>query len=232
MTKREQQVLLMLKPKVKAFGFNQKELKGIAAKIANNLTSEEDASEEDVNAEIEAQIDAAIPFLQFAQSQSSRVIEEWRKNHPEVKDEDGEDDDEPLKPKVKTSKKVQQQPKDDGNEQMKQLMDMVSELKGEISSLKKEKTTDDRKSRLEKLLKGTGTFGSRTLKSYSKMAFESEEDFEEFYQEVEGDLKAYNQERADSGLAHLGAPAFGGGKQEKKDEPFSDDEIAAMAENF
>ena len=49
---REQMVLVMLKPKVKAFGFNQKELKGIAAKIANNLTSAEDASEEDVNVEI------------------------------------------------------------------------------------------------------------------------------------------------------------------------------------
>ena len=42
-------VLLMLKPKVKAFGFNQKELKGIAAKIADNLTSTEEASDEDVN---------------------------------------------------------------------------------------------------------------------------------------------------------------------------------------
>lgn len=35
---RKQKVLLMLKPKVKAFGFNKKELQGIAAKIADNLT--------------------------------------------------------------------------------------------------------------------------------------------------------------------------------------------------
>ena len=72
---REQMVLEALKPKVKAFGFNKKELKGIAAKIADNLTSAEDASIEDLNAEIATQIEAAIPFLQFAQSQSSRVIE-------------------------------------------------------------------------------------------------------------------------------------------------------------
>lgn len=48
---RKEKVLLMLKPKVKAFGFNKKELMGIAAKIADNLTSADDASDEDVNAE-------------------------------------------------------------------------------------------------------------------------------------------------------------------------------------
>lgn len=40
---RKQQVLLKLKPKVKAFGFNKKELMSVAAKIADNLNSEEDA---------------------------------------------------------------------------------------------------------------------------------------------------------------------------------------------
>lgn len=226
MTKREQQVLMMLKPKVKALGFSQKELKGIAAKIADNLTSTEDASDEDVNAEIELQIEAAIPFLQFAQSQSSRVIEEWRKNHPDVKDDDVNDD-EPLdNPNPKTSKKTSQS--NETNEQMKQLMEMITKLTGEISSLKKEKTTDSRKSRLEKLLKDSGTFGTRTLKSFSKMNFESDEEFEEFYEEIEDDLKAYRQERADAGLENLSNPPAGGGKPKKEDEPYSDDEIDAM----
>lgn len=49
---RKQQVLLKLKPKVKAFGFNKKELMSVAAKIADNLTSADDASDEDVNAEM------------------------------------------------------------------------------------------------------------------------------------------------------------------------------------
>lgn len=226
MAKREQQVLLTLKPKVKALGFSQKELKGIAAKIADNLTSAEDASDEDVNAEIETQIEAAIPFLQFAQSQSSRVIEEWRKNHPDV---NGGDDngDEPLdNPKSKTSNKSSQS--NESNEQMKQLMEMITKLTGEVSSLKKEKTTDSRKSRLEKLLKDTGTFGSRTLKSFSKMNFENDEEFEEFYGEIEDDLKAYNQERANSGLDKLGkVPQTGGGKE--KTEVLTDEEIKALA---
>lgn len=76
---RKQQVLLKLKPKVKAFGFNKKEVMGIAARIADNLTSTDDASDEDVNAEIEAAIDAVLPYLQVSQSFANRVIEENRK---------------------------------------------------------------------------------------------------------------------------------------------------------
>lgn len=221
---REQQVLLMLKPKVKAFGFNQKELKGIAAEIANNLTAKEDASDEDVNAEIETRIEAAIPLLRFAQSQSNRVIEEWRKNHPGALEEEDEEDESSKKTKSKTPKQTTQ-PNDD---QMKQLMDMIATLTGEISSLKKEKTTDSRKTRLEKLLKDAGTFGSRTLKNFSKMNFESDEEFEDFYAEIEDDLKEYNQERANNGLDKLGkVPQTGGGTD--KIEVLTDEEIKALA---
>lgn len=50
MNKRQRAVyeLLAKKPKVKAFGFNKKELQSIAAEIADNLDSEENASDEDV----------------------------------------------------------------------------------------------------------------------------------------------------------------------------------------
>ena len=45
------------------------------------------------------------------------------------------------------------------------------------------------------------------------MNFENDEEFEQFLSEVEEDLKAYNQERADAGLSTLGTPpAAGTGK--------------------
>ena len=72
-------VFQSLKPRVKALGFNKNELKGVAAKIANNLNLEEDATEEDVNAAIEEAIDAAMPFLEFTQKVSSRVINDYKK---------------------------------------------------------------------------------------------------------------------------------------------------------
>lgn len=221
---REQMVLNLLKPKVKAFGFNQKELKGIAAKIANNLSSAEDASEEDVNAEIEAKIEAAIPYLQFAQSQANRLLEEWRKNHPEANED--EDDEEVTTTTTKASKKSKSNSEE--NEKFKQLIDAVTALTGEVANLKKEKTTTSRKARLEELLKNTGTFGSRTLKSFSRMNFESDEEFEEFFEEIQEDLETYNQERANDGLGRLGKPSEAGGKP-KDSEVLTDDEIKALA---
>lgn len=90
---RRQQVFVKLKLKAKALGFNSKELKGIAAKIVDNLISADDASEEDVNAEIDEKIEAVLPYLTFGQSQANRLLDEWKKNHPETDDDDDDDDD-------------------------------------------------------------------------------------------------------------------------------------------
>ena len=99
---RQQQVFVRLKLKAKALGFNAKELKGIAAKIADNLKSAEDASEEDVNAEIDEQIEAVLPYLTFGQSQANRLLDEWKKKHPESEEDD---DDKKLILKKKKAKK-------------------------------------------------------------------------------------------------------------------------------
>ena len=64
---------LLLKPRVKSLGFNKKELMGVAASIADNLTADEEASEEDVNAEIDKAIDAVIPIDAAKLSVSKRL---------------------------------------------------------------------------------------------------------------------------------------------------------------
>jgi hypothetical protein len=93
--------------------------------------------------------------------------------------------------------------------------------------MKGEKLSNSRKSRLEELLKETGSFGQRTLKNFAKMKFENDEEFDDFFEEVEADLKAYNQERANDGLSKLGkTPLVGGGN---KEEVLSDDEVKALA---
>ena len=89
---RRQQVFVKLKLKAKALGFNSKELKGIAAKFADNLESLEDGSEEDVNAEIVEKIEAVLPYLTFGQSQANRLLDEWKKNHPEAEPDDEPND--------------------------------------------------------------------------------------------------------------------------------------------
>lgn len=231
---RKQQVLLKLKPKVKAFGFNKKELMSVAAKIADNLTSADDASDEDVNAEIETQIDAVLPYLQVGQSLANRVIEENRKKNDDDETDD-DDDDESSNTTSRQPDSNKKNPKnkeknDDAPEWAKSMLDTVNALKDEVTTLKGEKVTTNRKAKLEAILKDSGTFGTRTLKSFSKMSFENDEEFEEFLSEVEEDLKTYNQERADAGLSTMGTPPAAGGGKPKEDEPFSDNEIDAMAD--
>lgn len=232
MNKRQKAVyeLLMKKPKVKAFGFNKKELKGLAAKIAENLTSEEDASDEDVNAEIEKEIEAVLPVLEFGRSYANRVINDSRNGDEDNNDGDGDngdDDNSAGKPKPN---RFPDQKKPKSDEEPQWFKAYREKMEKEISDLKGERVTDTRKSRLEKLLKDTGTFGSRTMKAFKRMKFETDEDFDEFFAEVEEDLKSENQDRANKGLEKLGAPATGGSeKKDKKPEVLSDDEIKAVA---
>lgn len=185
---RKQQVLLKLKPKVKAFGFNKKELMSVAAKIADNLTSTDDASDEDVNAEIDTAIDAVLPYLQVSQSFANRVIEENRKKN----DDDGTDGDDDPSSNTSNNRQTgsnkndpqQNKKNDDAPAWAKGLLDKVDTLTNEISVLKGEKVTTSRKSKLNELLKDSGSFGSRILKSFDRMKFKTEEEFDEFYSEV------------------------------------------------
>lgn len=231
---RQQQVFVRLKLKAKALGFNAKELKGIAAKIADNLKSAEDASEEDVNAEIDEQIEAVLPYLTFGQSQANRLLDEWKKKHPEAELDDELDDNIPDDtPKPASNKKNS---KNKGNEQDEEpawFKSFREQQEARFAALEGEKVSNLRKAKLEALLKDTGTFGSRTLKSFSKMSFESDDDFEEFYSDVEEDLKNYNQERADAGLATLSSPpAAGSNGSGKQDEVLTDKEVEDLVNTF
>lgn len=233
---RKQQVLLRLKPKVKAFGFNKKELMSVAAKIADNLTSTDDASDEDVNAEIDTAIDTVLPYLQVSQSFANRVIEENRKkNDDDETDDDDDDESSNSTNRQPGSNKKNPQNKgknDDAPEWAKGLVQTVQILNDEIAALKGEKVTTTRREKLESLLKDAGTFGTRTLKSFNKMKFENDEEFEEFYSEVEEDLKSYNQERADAGLSSLGNPPGAGSKKQEKNEVLTDEEVIAIAKGL
>lgn len=233
---RKQKVLLMLKPKVKAFGFNKRELQGIAGNIADNLTSEDDASDEDVNAEIEEKIDAVIPYLQVSQSYANRLVEDARKKNGNDDEPDDDDDESTQKSKRQpgSKPKTNKEENDDAPAWAKGLVETVETLRGEITTLKGEKVATSRKSKLAELLKDSGSYGNRILKSFDRMKFETDDEFDDFYSEVEEDLKAYNQERADDGLSRLGnPPASGNGKGTgKEDEVISDDEIEAIANSF
>lgn len=176
---RKQQVFLKLKPRVKALGFNRKELMGIAAQIADNLSSADDASDEDVNAEIDEKIEAVLPFLQVSQSYANRMVEDARKRSEDDDDEPGggeaDDDDSSKSGKHATGRNKKTTTKDTKPADddvatptwATALLETVKTLTGEIATLKGERTAASRKARLEELLKDSGKFGTSVLRASS-----------------------------------------------------------------
>lgn len=229
MNKIQQTVMSMLKPKVKAFGFSKKVVKSIAAEIADKLDIEDDASDEDVNAKIEVAIEAVLPFMPMIQSQANSQLDEWKKAQTQNEDEDEEDDD--SKSKSDKSTKNKDKKSDEIPAWAQALIDSNKALNDQLAAIKGEKLTDSRRSKLEDLLKGTKSFGESKLRDFRRMKFETDDDFDEFYAEVEADLKSFNQERANAGLEKLGMPAGGVNtkKKEEKTEVLSEEEVKAIA---
>lgn len=225
MKKKTKQVLSILKPKCKALGFNLEELEGIAADIADNLELDEEASEEEINEKISSEVEAVIPYLKIAQKASNRVIQNSKNSkNPESDDNDtiaGQDGVNQEKEEEKVPVWAQA------------IITQQKAIQTELTGLKSERETDGRRSKLKALLKDTGTFGKSTLKNFDKIKFENEADFEEFYDGVVEDLATLNQERANAGLAKLGATAAtSGNKKEKegdKPEVISEKEIEELA---
>ena len=204
MKKRTKQVLVILKPKSKALGFSREELEGIAADVANNLELDEEASDEDVNAEIEKQVNAVLPYLKIAQKTAQRTIQSFKDSQD--LDDDEVDDDDPA-----GNKKPIRKQKEEKDEQVpawaQAFITQIKALQTEILGLKSERENDGRRSKLKALLKDKGTFGKTVLKNFDKMKFENESEFDDFYDGVVEDLAAIDQERANEGLGKLGAPA-------------------------
>ena len=232
MKKRTKQVLVILKPKSKALGFSREELEGIAADVANNLELDEEASDEDVNAEIEKQVNAVLPYLKIAQKTAQRTIQSFKDSQDLNDDEVDDPDDDPAGNK----KPIRKQKKEKEEEQVpawaQALITQNKALQTEILGLKSERENDGRRSKLNALLKDKGTFGKTVLKNFDKMKFENESEFDDFYDGVVEDLAAIDQERANEGLGKLGAPAAQ--RKPKKDEVevIKDDEIDELAETM
>lgn len=234
----KQKVLDAMKPKVKQFGFTKKVAKSIAAEIADKLDIANDASDEDVGAAIDTAIDAALPYFSLIQSQANGLLEEWRKKHEKNDDEDeGSDEDNSSdeasrnRPDKSTKTSGKTSGESGQSKEMRDLMNAVSALSKEIASMKEGKTMESRRSKLEALLKDSGSFGNRTLKSFSRMSFKDDDDYEEFLSGVKDDLEAFKQELAENGLSVMGNPPGGKGeRQERHEEAFSDDEIDALAD--
>lgn len=212
-------------------GFSREELEGIAADVANNLELDEEASDEDVNAEIEKQVNAVLPYLKIAQKTAQRTIQSFKDSQDLDDDEVDDDDDDPA-----GNKKPIRKQKKEKEEQVpgwaQALITQNKALQTEILGLKSERENDGRRSKLKALLKDKGTFGKTVLKNFDKMNFENESEFDDFYDDIVEDLAAIDQERANEGLGKLGAPAAQRKPKKEKVEVIKDNEIDELAETM
>jgi len=229
---KKQLVLNSLKPKVKAFGFSAKEIESVAATIADNLTLDENASEEEQQAAVDTAVDYSLPFFKMSQQAVTRIVNAKAQKHDDDADDDNKDDD--------PSKRQQQQRRQKSNDQdddqvpawAQALIEANNALKQEISSMKTEKTAASRKARLDEILKDAGTFGKSAIRQFERMTFANDEEFEAYLEEVKEDIKTINQERTAAGLQALGNPPSAGGGGQQEEETFSDEELKEMAEQF
>ena len=219
MKKKTKLVFNVLKLKSKALGFSKDELEGIAADVANNFELDEEASDEDVNAEIEKQVDAVIPFLKIAQKTAQRTIQNFK---------DSNDNDDPDDAGIKNNHKEDVAPKEVIPAWAQALIEQNKALQAEILGIKSDNVANGRRAKLKALLKDKGTFGKTVLKNFDRMKFNDETEFDDFYGGVIEDLAAIDQERANEGLSKLGAPA-GPERKDVKPEVLKDDEIDELA---
>lgn len=238
MNKYLRKVLEMLKTNkdIKALGFSRRELKGIAANVADKLKLEEDATDEDVSEAISSAIDDVLPLLKLTQSAVDRQVQDYKRSTEDDDDDDDDDDKEPNRrsPSQKNPKSKKDSDAADSATlaALKELTQVVTALQGEVNTLKTGNTTNSRRAKVEKLLTDTGKFGERQLRAFSRMSFKDEEEFEEYLEDLKEDIEAENQERTDRGLGKLGnIPAPDKNQQNnKEDELMSDEDVKKLAQ--
>lgn len=228
---------------IKALGFSRKELKGVAANVANKLQLKDDATDEEVSEGISDAIDDVLPLLQLTQSAADRQVSEYKNAHPAPDPDDDPDpddnpdpDDDPARRSPSRKGKKGKKDSDDDDSAtlnaIKELTKAVATLQGDVTALKSGNTTSSRTAKVRELLKDTGKFGERRLKSFSHMKFENEEEFEDYLDELKEDIEEENKERLEKGLEKLGRIPAPDTKPQPKEEDklMSDDEVKELAQ--
>lgn len=208
-------ILKVLKTKAKDLGFNEEELKSVAAVCAGNLTVTEETEETEREAAINDMVDkVAIPLLKSSQSVASRTIAAYKKAHPATDpkkkpDDPNHDGDDPGK----------KNPGADGDDEtpqyVKDILKRLEAVEKENGELRSQRVSTGRKERLQELVKDTGRFGENFIKNFDRMTFKDDADFDEYLASVKTEVEGYKQELANHGLESLGNPPA----VEHKDDP-------------
>jgi len=196
-------VLVNLKPKALSLGFNPTELEGVAATIAANLTAE---STDD---EIDAAVNAVIPYLQVSQSVSNRIInaEKTESTKALAKIEADKIEAARLLAGGKPPKPTEEKPQ------------WAIDLEAKMDLMNSGNVSKDRRAAYDASL--TGLMPKQrdaSLKAFDRMTFKDQADYDSYMVESAAGVLAINQELADEGLSKMARPAGGGSEKAEIDE--------------
>jgi len=197
----------ILKTKAASLGFNEEELK-VAAELISSKLGSEDASDDDINVEV----DAVMPILKVAQSNSSRIVSK-AKATPKV---------EPLKGSAN--------PQDDNDDAPAWFKKYTEANEVRLAKIEGERISQSRRTQVEALVKDSGLVGQKMLKSFDRMTFEKEEDFAAFLDETKSDLSEIEKDLNVKGLS--GIKPFGSGVIPQNKEKATDTEIDAVVDGL
>lgn len=194
-------VLQTLKPKVASLGFTKEELESVVETISGTL--QEDASEEQIN----AQVDAVIPYLKLSQSAVTRIVNAKKKEEP------------PKAPKASTTTKEAEEGAEP-EDKFEKLLKVIEAQNEKIDALvNKDVKTSRREVYVSKLKDLPEAIQKSKLKDFDRMNFKDQDDFDSFIQEAETDIPVIKQALADSELSEMEKP-FLGKKNQNDEEAF------------
>lgn len=241
--------MVLLKTKAKHLGFSRRELRKVGNQILASLP--EDIEDDNLEEAIGKKIDEYMPILQMMQSAADRQragASRSTKDDDDDDDDDDQDDDEDDDPddddepkKGKKSKKGKKQVKSDDDDDdiddddFKDAPAWAKKLYKMAQNGNGYKHQSSRRGMVEEAVHGSGFLGKHILKEFEKKKFDSDEDFEEYLDDVRDEVEQYEKERRERGLEKLTIPPGGRArgsiyhKSVYDDDTMSDDEVRALA---
>lgn len=200
-------ILELLKPKFE--GVSETILGRIADKLSKTAKTDED-----VNTLIEG-----VTFQQILESYGdSRATEAQQSAVANYEKKHGLKDGKSVKTEPKTEPKAEPKTEeDDVPAWAKALIDSNNSLKSELEAIKGEKTTNKRKSELDKVLnKAPEKIRQRYTKDFERMSFKDDEDFNAWIGDITPDVEAITNEYNTKGGVVRRPKSGGGGNGENE----------------
>lgn len=207
-------VFTRLEPKAKSYGFSKEELMTVCESIANGFSSEEQATEE----AIDAAIDAVLPFLKLSQSAAHRSYERMKAKFEEEHKPSTTPPSTDPKPQ-QTPPQQTQKPEDEMPTWFKSFQEKYETdrkaTEEKFTAMSREKANEGFMAKaLEGLKDVDPKFYSRDLKGRT---FESQEQVDAYVTEVTADWTSFCSEKNISAMSQV-APPGSGAKPAKPNE--------------